>query len=251
MTPSGRGDFARVIRGDTRSDRPAGWSSISASNGGGAAEAFSRRIAYPAPPMKQTTLSEYASKQLLADYGVRCRRSNAWRTSAAAAAAEAAAALGFPVALKLCGDGDCAQDRAGSGAPRASPTPTRCEAAAAELLGRRAPRGWRGRLCWWASMVGGRRELIAGLVRDPNFGPCVMLGLGGILAEALRRRGLRGGAARPRPRPGRCPDRLAAAASVGRVPRRARGRRARPWPTLLEGLARLAVERPGRGQRST
>ena len=36
-----------------------------------------------------------------------------------------------------------------------------------------------------AQMVEGRRELIAGIVRDPNFGPCVMLGLGGILTEAI------------------------------------------------------------------
>jgi acetyl-CoA synthetase (ADP-forming) len=34
-------------------------------------------------------------------------------------------------------------------------------------------------------MVRGARELIAGLVRDPKFGPCVMLGLGGVLAEAV------------------------------------------------------------------
>ena len=36
-----------------------------------------------------------------------------------------------------------------------------------------------------AEQVAGRRELIAGLVRDPQLGPCVMLGLGGILTEAL------------------------------------------------------------------
>jgi acetyltransferase len=36
-----------------------------------------------------------------------------------------------------------------------------------------------------AEMVRGKRELIAGLVRDPQFGPCVLLGLGGIAAEAL------------------------------------------------------------------
>jgi acetyl-CoA synthetase (ADP-forming) len=36
-----------------------------------------------------------------------------------------------------------------------------------------------------AAMVRGNRELIAGLVRDPQFGPCVMLGVGGVLAEAL------------------------------------------------------------------
>ena len=36
-----------------------------------------------------------------------------------------------------------------------------------------------------AELVAGKRELIAGLVRDPQFGPCVLLGLGGILTEAL------------------------------------------------------------------
>jgi acetyl-CoA synthetase (ADP-forming) len=34
-------------------------------------------------------------------------------------------------------------------------------------------------------MVPGSRELIAGFVRDDEFGPCVMVGLGGVLAEAL------------------------------------------------------------------
>ena len=34
-------------------------------------------------------------------------------------------------------------------------------------------------------MVRGNRELIAGVLRDPQFGPTVMLGVGGILAEAV------------------------------------------------------------------
>ena len=36
-----------------------------------------------------------------------------------------------------------------------------------------------------APMIEGRRELIAGAVRDPQFGPTVMLGIGGVLAEAI------------------------------------------------------------------
>lgn len=35
-------------------------------------------------------------------------------------------------------------------------------------------------------MVQGKRELVAGLKRDPQFGPCVMFGLGGIFTEILQ-----------------------------------------------------------------
>jgi len=34
-------------------------------------------------------------------------------------------------------------------------------------------------------MVEGKRELVAGMTRDPQFGPCVMFGLGGIFTEIL------------------------------------------------------------------
>jgi acetyl-CoA synthetase (ADP-forming) len=57
-------------------------------------------------------------------------------------------------------------------------------AAAADLLGAATPDdGDVGVLV--GEMVKGTRELIAGLVRDPQFGPCVMLGVGGVLAEAV------------------------------------------------------------------
>ena len=35
-------------------------------------------------------------------------------------------------------------------------------------------------------MVVSKRELVAGLVTDPQFGPCVMFGLGGIFTEVLK-----------------------------------------------------------------
>jgi acetyl-CoA synthetase (ADP-forming) len=35
-------------------------------------------------------------------------------------------------------------------------------------------------------MIRGRRELVMGLTRDDQFGPCVMFGLGGIFTEILR-----------------------------------------------------------------
>jgi acetyltransferase len=37
-----------------------------------------------------------------------------------------------------------------------------------------------------SEMVAGQRELMAGMVRYPGFGPCIMFGLGGIYTEAIR-----------------------------------------------------------------
>ncbi|MCP3986414.1 MAG: CoA-binding protein, partial [bacterium] len=132
--------------------------------------------------MAASTLSEHESKILLAGFGIPiCREAVA---ADAAAAVSAAEEIGFPVALKLCGDsiahkterdlvrlglGDAAGVRAAADELWAKVTP---DDGPVELL--------------VAEMIGGRRELIAGLVRDPQFGPCVVLGLGGILAEALK-----------------------------------------------------------------
>jgi len=128
-----------------------------------------------------STLSEYASKRLLATYGVPLAREAL--VDSASAAAAAAAELGFPVALKLCGDAVAHKTerelvRLNLGDASA------VEAAARELLGRALPEDGKVGLLV-AEMVRGNRELIAGVVRDPVLGPCVMLGLGGVLTEAL------------------------------------------------------------------
>lgn len=127
------------------------------------------------------TLSEYESKQRLAALGVPVAREKLAATDAEAA--DAATEIGGPVAIKLCGDKIAHKTernlvRLGvSGAEAA-------RAAAAELLAAARPEdGDVGVLV--AEMVSGRRELIAGCVQDPTFGPCVMLGIGGIFAEAL------------------------------------------------------------------
>jgi acetyltransferase len=130
---------------------------------------------------KPRTLSEYASKLLLRDFGIPLAREVLAITPAEAAAA--AEQIGFPVALKLCGDAIAHKSERGlvrlglgdSGAVRA---------AAAELLAAARPEDGEVSLLV-AELVAGKRELIAGLVRDPQFGPCVLLGLGGILTEAL------------------------------------------------------------------
>ena len=130
------------------------------------------------------TLSEYASKQLLASYGVPITRE--LLVNDPQAAAEAAAQIGFPVVVKLCGDHIAHKTerdlvRLGLGDAGA------VTQAATQLWDRRQPQdGQDGQVSLLvAEMVRGRRELIAGVVRDPQFGPCVLLGLGGILTEAL------------------------------------------------------------------
>jgi acetyltransferase len=129
-----------------------------------------------------STLSESASKDLLAAYGVPVLDE---RTAAdPGAAVIAAEAIGYPVVLKLCGDAIAHKTERGlvqlSLRDRDS-----VAAAAADLLAAATPDDGPVELLV-APMVHGSRELIAGLVRDPHFGPCVMLGVGGVLAEALQ-----------------------------------------------------------------
>jgi acyl-CoA synthetase (NDP forming) len=132
-------------------------------------------------PAASKTLSEHASKRLLAGFGIPVARE---RTAAdAGEAARAAEALGLPVALKLCGEGiahKTERDLVRLGLADADAV----RAAGAEILAKARPEDGPVELLV-AEMVRGRRELIAGLLRDPNFGPCVVLGLGGILTEAL------------------------------------------------------------------
>jgi acyl-CoA synthetase (NDP forming) len=45
--------------------------------------------------------------------------------------------------------------------------------------------------CLVQPQIDGRREFLAGMFRDPQFGPCIMFGLGGVLAEALNDTALR------------------------------------------------------------
>ena len=125
------------------------------------------------------TLSEHASKKLLAGYGIPFAREK--NVSDATAAVAAASEIGFPVVVKLCGDAIAHKTerdlvRLGLGAAAA------VAVAANELLAKAVPEDGPVTLLV-AEMVQAKRELILGLVRDPQFGPCVLLGIGGILAE--------------------------------------------------------------------
>ncbi|MCU1396250.1 MAG: putative acyl-CoA synthetase [Ilumatobacteraceae bacterium] len=127
------------------------------------------------------TLSESASKDLLRAFGVPIAPERVVAT--AVEAALAAHDLGFPVVVKLCGDAIAHKTERGLVKLRLGDGRA-VEDAGVELLGKATPAdGDVGLLV--APMVSGNRELIAGLLRDVQFGATVMLGVGGVLAEAI------------------------------------------------------------------
>lgn len=128
-----------------------------------------------------TTLSEAASKRLLARHGVAVVDERTADTPDGAV--NAAVELGFPVVVKLCGPEIAHKTE--RGLVRLSLTDeTAVRAAAEALLAAAAPQDGAVELLI-APMLPGARELIAGVTDDPHFGRCVMVGMGGILTEAI------------------------------------------------------------------
>jgi acetate---CoA ligase (ADP-forming) subunit beta len=128
-----------------------------------------------------TTLSEAASKELLGRFGVPIVTEHL--ASDADAAVTAAESLGFPVVAKLCGDAIAHKTERGLVRLGLRDAAAVHEAATDLLAAATAGDGDVSVLV--APMVKGTRELIAGLNDDPTFGMTVMVGMGGILAEAL------------------------------------------------------------------
>lgn len=127
------------------------------------------------------TLSEADSKELLATFGVPFPTEKVVSTADAAVAA--ADEIGYPVVAKLGGDGIAHKTerglvRLGLGSA------DQVRDAAAELLAAATPEDGEVHLLV-APMLRATRELIAGLHDDDQFGMTVMLGVGGILAEAV------------------------------------------------------------------
>ena len=127
----------------------------------------------------QTTLSEYDSKKILAEYGIPTTED--LLIDELAAAEQAAEQIGYPVVLKVC-----------AAAAQHKTEQNLIELGignAVELkkaYDRLAPKARNlGGAILVQEMIRGSRELVAGLNRDAQFGPCVMFGLGGIFTEAL------------------------------------------------------------------
>ncbi|MEC8948312.1 MAG: acetate--CoA ligase family protein [Actinomycetota bacterium] len=127
------------------------------------------------------TLSEARSRQMVASVGVPV---SDWTTAGDPdAAVDAARSVGLPAVVKLCGD--AIAHKTERGLVRLSLTSeNEVREAAIDLLAAARPEDGPVELLV-STMVQGSRELIAGMVRNPQFGPCVMLGVGGVLAEAV------------------------------------------------------------------
>ncbi|HEX5367261.1 MAG TPA: acetate--CoA ligase family protein [Acidimicrobiales bacterium] len=127
------------------------------------------------------TLSELRSKELLRGFGVPFPEERVAAT--ADEAVRAARDVGYPVVAKLGGPGIAHKTerglvRLGLGSE------AQVREAAASLLAAATPEDGDVHLLV-APHLRATRELIAGLHHDPQFGATVMLGIGGVLAEAV------------------------------------------------------------------
>ncbi len=127
------------------------------------------------------TLSESESKALLASFGVPCVDERVVHDPAGAATA--ASELGFPVVAKLTAPGLAHKTERGLVRLNLA-APDEVQDAARDLLAAARPDDGEVAVLV-APMVRGARELIAGVHDDEQFGRCVMIGIGGILAEAV------------------------------------------------------------------
>ncbi|MBI9076926.1 MAG: acetate--CoA ligase family protein [Desulfatibacillum sp.] len=127
---------------------------------------------------KQGTLDEHDSKQILASAGIPVVKEVLADTPEKAA--EAAHNLGFPVVMKGLAPGMVHKTEQGLVRLGVN-TGQEVQTVFAEL---KAAMGDQGRvLVQQQARID--MEIIVGLVRDPQFGPCLMCGLGGIYAEVL------------------------------------------------------------------
>jgi acetyl-CoA synthetase (ADP-forming) len=124
-------------------------------------------------------LSEYESKKFLADFGVPVPREKL--ITSEEELIDAAAAIGYPVVLKA-GSADIAHKTETDSVRLDIRNNDQVLAAYADIV--QHMQGAE-KSVLLQQMIRGRRELMMGLSRDRQFGPCVMFGLGGIFAEIL------------------------------------------------------------------
>ena len=129
--------------------------------------------------------NEHAAKQVLIDAGFEVPLERSVRD--ADDAVQAADALGYPVVLKILSEDIPHKTEAGGVALNLADAEA-VRAASARIFASVAAHAPDARIdgLLVAPMLRGGTELIAGISRDPVFGPVVMVGMGGIYAEVLR-----------------------------------------------------------------
>ncbi len=129
----------------------------------------------------QHALSEYQSKQVLSAYGIPVTEE--FLAKDKDAAVDSARKLGFPAVLKACSPALTHKTERNLIALKLRDEKEVAEAYD-DIMGRIGDERIDGILV--QKMVSGSRELVVGLMRDEQFGPCAMLGLGGIFVEILK-----------------------------------------------------------------
>ena len=128
---------------------------------------------------KSGNLSEFESKQVLSAYGIPVTKEKTVTTLEEAVSA--ANSLGYPVVLKASGEN--LQHKTELDLIRLDlKDESQVKQAYTELIEKSTVPITEILI---QQMLKGNRELMAGLKRDSQFGPCVVFGLGGVLAEIL------------------------------------------------------------------
>jgi succinyl-CoA synthetase beta subunit len=138
------------------------------------------KILQAAVAQGRLALSEYEAKQVLAAYGVPVTREVLAKTPDEAVAA--AGELGYPVVLKACSPS--LMHKSDTGLVELGLADEAAVRSAFDRISFRLTAEADGMLV--SEMVSGKRELVVGMNRDPQFGPCVMLGLGGVMTEIFK-----------------------------------------------------------------
>lgn len=129
----------------------------------------------------RTSLSEYESKQVLASYDLPVTREKL--VGNPDDLLEVAGQIGYPLVIKGCSA--AIAHKTEKGLIRVDVRNDE-EATAAFREISAAMNGASDGTVLVQQMVKGKRELVVGLTRDAQFGPCVMFGLGGIFTEILK-----------------------------------------------------------------
>lgn len=139
-----------------------------------------RKIIKDALQEGRKALSEYEAKQVLAAYGIPVTRE--FLIKKKSEVKKAAGEIGFPLVMKGCSSEIAHKTEKGL-----IHVDLRNHAEALRAFDeiQAGMTGYDGAVLV-QEMIKGRRELVLGMTRDDQFGPCVMFGLGGIFTEILR-----------------------------------------------------------------